>query len=196
MEEWKKRFSLWLQLTTYNSVATPFHERAVQPLVTRPTSPQVVSVAGIMQLLHCARQLSRKTVSAWMAWVSKGQRGAKEGFPCRFTTEISPYVSFLVLIHSMLDDDKSETILNRILKIKSDQVLLNIRINCVKYDIFYIVHILEMESWNYSSENSVGLFVNSFRFRVRSVSQDSQGKVCFSCNISQSNWRIVRLPGI
>lgn len=98
-----------LVATTHNlqfggyEMATPFHERAVQPLVTRPTSPQVVSVAGIMQLLHCARQLSRKTVSAWMAWVSKGQGGAKEGFPCRFTTEISPHVSFLVLIHSMLD---------------------------------------------------------------------------------------------
>lgn len=59
-----------LVATTHNlqfggyEMATPFHERAVQPLVTRPTSPQVVSVAGIMQLLHCARQLSRKTVSA------------------------------------------------------------------------------------------------------------------------------------
>lgn len=58
------------EATTHNlqfggyETATPFHERAVQPLVTRPTSPQVVSVAGIMQLLHCARQLSRKTVSA------------------------------------------------------------------------------------------------------------------------------------
>lgn len=57
-------------------------------------------------------------------------------------------------------------------KIRSDII----RINCVKYDIFYIVYILEMESWNYSSENSAGLFVNSFRFRVRSFLKIPKGK--------------------
>lgn len=59
-----------LVATTYNlqfggyEAATPFHEHAVQPLLVRPASPRVASVAGIMQLLHCARQLSRKTASA------------------------------------------------------------------------------------------------------------------------------------
>lgn len=48
-----------LQFCGYEA-ATPFYERAAQPLMHRPVSPRVASVAGIMQLLHCARNCRGK----------------------------------------------------------------------------------------------------------------------------------------
>lgn len=88
-----------LQFCGYEA-ATPFYERAAQPLMHRPVSPRVASVAGIMQLLHCARNCrGKRRLPEWPECL-RGKGGKKGGFPRRFTTDVSPYVSFSVLIHS------------------------------------------------------------------------------------------------
>ena len=77
-EEWKKRWAL-LAATTCNlqfggyETATPFHERATQPLV-EPTSFASSGKCGGNYAIIALRPtiVTENGESAWMAWVSKG----------------------------------------------------------------------------------------------------------------------------